>query len=56
MDIDDLKCCGNCDRWDAEKNICPFETSTREGWEYCDNWVFDSFTIDQRKTEEYNGN
>ena len=44
IDIDDLKCCGNCDKED----ICKNHTYASES---CNDWISDELTKEQREEE-----
>jgi len=40
-ELNDLKCCGNCNRFIVEKNKCNKSNNIVCGYESCENWIWD---------------
>jgi hypothetical protein len=56
MKINDLKCCGNCNKADHNEGGCPrllISDYNNDPGNYCIDWQYDNFTYSQRMWEPY---
>jgi len=49
MNIEDLKCCGNCKKFDEESERTNFSICITIAGHGCSDWEWDQLTADERK-------